>query len=82
MRTIVAELRKKYFSSVKVLNRSVDNSVQKPASSIANFPYSNKLMRFALFQGTPVKLFTDRCQYHFLGRSRCILITVPASPRS
>jgi hypothetical protein len=57
MSTIAAEVRKKYFSSVKVLNRSVDNSVQKPASPIANFPCSNKLMRFALFQGTPAKLF-------------------------
>jgi hypothetical protein len=57
MSTISAEPHKQYFSFVKVLNRSVDNSVQKPASPVANFPHSNKLMRFALFQGNPAKLF-------------------------
>jgi hypothetical protein len=57
MSTTAAELLKKYFPYVKVLNRSVDNSVQKPMSPLANFPHSNKLMRFALFQGTPAKLF-------------------------
>src|ERR1700687_651480 len=59
MSTISAELHKKHFSFGKVLNRSVDNSVQKPASPIPNFPYSNKLMRFAQFQGTSAKLVSS-----------------------
>jgi len=53
--------------------------VQKRAHVIGNFRYCNKLMRFALFQGMrPKKLFRE-LQYHFGGRSKCILITVPAS---
>ena len=58
MSTFSAEPHKQYFSFVKVLNRSVDNSVQKPASPIANFPHSNKLMRFALFRGNPANYFS------------------------
>src|SRR5256885_14573646 len=49
--TTAAELCTIYFSSMKVLNKSVDNSVQKPTPRIPNFLYSNGLMLFALFQG-------------------------------
>jgi len=41
----------------------VDNSVQKPTFPVPNFQYSNKLMRFALFQGICTqKIFVDRTQ--------------------
>src|ERR1700751_1140513 len=55
--TITAELRKIYFSSVKVLNRSVDISVQKSEPSLPNFLYSNRLIRFAPFQCTCANFF-------------------------